>query len=139
MTDLPNTPPVVPIVETTAVQLTRIEGVANLIAERVSDLRGRVDGHDTRFGHVDEKVDRHDSRIQSLEEGAAAGEKTAVALALALKEAKETADATARNELEKENRKADKSWSPIQRLVLFAAGAMGLLQLYQALVPGNGN
>lgn len=138
MTDsIPSNPPVVPIVETTAVQLTRIEGVANLIAERVSDLRGRVDGHDTRFGHIDEKVDRHDSRIQSLEEGAAAGEKTAVALALALKEAKETADATARNELEKENRKADTAWSPIQRLVLFAAGAMGLFQLYQTFIPGT--
>lgn len=132
---VPTNPPVVPVVETTAVQLTRIEGVANLIAERVSDLRGRVDNHDTRFGHVDEKVDRHDSRIQSLEEGAVADKETRIQLASALKEAKEQAEATARAELDKENRRADKSWSPVQRLVLFAAGAMAIFQLYQALIP----
>ena len=124
-----------PVVESAAVQLARMEGKIDRVFDRVDDLRSHVANQDLRLGVHDEKIDGHDSRIQSLEEGAVADKETAVALALAIKEAKETNDAAAKAELDKENRKADKSWSPIQRLVLFAAGAMGVIQLYQALVP----
>ncbi|WP_332645101.1 hypothetical protein [Aeromicrobium sp.] len=135
MTDspVPSNPPVVPIVETTAVQLTRIEGVANLIAERVSDLRGRVDGHDDRFGHTDEKIDRHDSRIQSLEEGAVADKETRIQLAKAVKDSMEARDLAA----EKENRKADQAWKPIQYAGWFIGVVMVALEVYQRISTGS--
>lgn len=95
-----------PAAESLPVQLTRMEGVLNRIADRVSDLRGRVDQHETEIATLK-------SLTQSLKEGAEASKETAVALALALKDAKETQEATARAERVKD----DTAWSPASKLI----------------------
>jgi len=70
------------LLENTPVQLARMEGVLNLVADRVSGLITRVDRHEGEIGTLK-------SLTQSLKEGAKASTEKAEALALALKEAKE--------------------------------------------------
>lgn len=119
--------------ESSAVQLTRMEGKLDRVIDRVSDLRGRVDRHEG-------EIDTLKSQTQSLREGFDASEGKAVALALALKEAKEAQEATGRTEASKaalaEREAAARSalgWSPITRLFAVMAAVLVAIVIYQAL------
>ena len=121
------------MIESNTVQLTRMEGKLDRVADRVSDLRGRVDRHDG-------EIDLLKSQTQSLREGFDASEGKAVALALALKEAKEAQEATGRTEASKaalaEREAAARSalgWSPITRLFAVVAAGLAAVALWQAL------
>ena len=123
-------------VETTPVQLARMEGVLNLVADRVSGLMTRVDRHEASLGELK-------SRTQRLEDGAKASTEKAEALALALKEAKDAVEATAAQEANKAQAAArDKTdrdalgWSPITRLFAIAAAGLIVVNIWQALT-GN--
>ena len=107
------------IAEDPAVQLTRMEGKLDRVVDRVSDLRGRVDKHEGEIATLK-------SQTQSLAEGASASKETAVALALALKDAKETQEATVRAEAAK----SDQTWSPIAR----AATLLGAIAIAWSLL-----
>jgi len=122
--------------ESSAVQLTRMEGKLDRVIDRVSDLRGRVDRHEA-------EIDILRSQTQSLREGFDASEGKAVALALALKEAKEAQEATGRTEAAKaamaEREAAARSalgWSPVTRVFAVVAALAILFNLYQGLTGG---
>ena len=119
--------------ESTSVQLTRMEGKLDRVVDRVDDLRDRVDLHDT-------SIDTLKSQTQSLADGATASKDTAVALALALKDAKETAEATARSEAAKataitkeSETRAALGWSPVTRLFAVLAAIAIMYNLYQTV------
>ena len=119
--------------ESVGIQLTRMEGKLDRVADRVADLRHRVDAHADEIGDLK-------SKTQSLAEGATAAEKTALALAVALKDAKEATEATARLEADKfavaEREAATKAalgWSPITRVFAVVAGLAIAFNLYQSL------
>lgn len=103
--------------ESISVQMTRMEGILNLVADRVSSLISRVDRHEGELGELK-------SLTQTLREGADADKKTAVALALALKEADET------------RRTQDGTvWTPFSRFaaaVTLMATVVGLYIAYRA-------
>lgn len=120
--------------ESSAVQLTRMEGKLDRVVDRVSDLRGRVDSHEA-------KIDTLQSQTQSLREGFDASEGKAVALALALKEAKEAQEATVHTEATKAASAAREAaarsalgWSPITRLFAVVAAVLTVIVIYQALL-----
>jgi len=124
------------VIENTPVQLARMEGVLNLVADRVSGLMTRVDRHEASLGELK-------SRTQRLEDGAKASTEKAEALALALKEAKDAVEATAAQEANKAQAAArDKTdrdalgWSPITRLFAIAAAGLIVVNIWQALT-GN--
>ena len=124
------------VIETTPVQLARMEGVLNLVADRVSGLITRVDRHEGELSTLK-------SLTQSLKEGAIADREKAEALALALKEAKEAVEATALQESNKaqaaQREKTDRDalgWSPITRLFAIAAAGLIVVNIWQALT-GN--
>ncbi len=102
-------------------QLTRMEGILNLIAERLGTVTGRVDGHDRDIHLLQEGQSALRSETQTLREQAAADKKTAVALALALKEADEN-----------RRQKSESSWSPWQKVLAVLAG---LFIIWQAVSP----
>lgn len=110
--------------EPTPVQLTRMEGILNLVAERVSNLGGRVDTHDREFDSVKADISGLQSLTQTLREGADADKKTAVALALALKEADET-----------RRTKSEASWSPITKVFAVLAAVGVLVTIWYSLKP----
>ena len=119
--------------ESVAIQLTRMEGKLDRVGDRVADLRHRVGEHD-------QEIDVLKSKTQSLSEGALAAEKTALALAVALKDAKEATEATARLEADKfavaEREAATKAalgWSPITRVFAVVAALAIAFNLYQTL------
>lgn len=112
-------PPQSRIKEPLPVQLTRMEGVLNLIAERGVNTDRRVDGHASEIGAMKVSISGLQSETQTLREGADADKKTAVALALALKEADET-----------RRTKSEQSWSPITRLFAVLTAVAGLLSIY---------
>ena len=121
------------LLENTPVQLARMEGVLNLVADRVSGLITRVDRHEGEIGTLK-------SLTQSLKEGAKASTEKAEALALALKEAKEAVEATALAESNKAQAAARESatraalgWSPITKLFAIATAALVVVNIYQAL------
>jgi hypothetical protein len=121
------------VIENTPVQLARMEGVLNLVADRVSGLMTRVDRHEADLGGLQ-------SRTQRLEDGAKASTEKAEALALALKEAKDAVDATSLQESQKAataaREKSDKDalgWSPITKLFAILAGILIAVNIYQAL------
>jgi hypothetical protein len=123
--------------ESVPVQLANIAGDIKLVLYRVGDVAIRVDRHETEINTLK-------SQTQSLKEGAVASTEKAEALALALKEAKEAVEATALQESNKaqaaERERAGKEalgWSPITKLFAVIAGALVLVQLYQALRPGG--
>jgi chromosome segregation ATPase len=123
--------------ENTPVQLARMEGVLNLVADRVSGLITRVDRHEAAIGDLT-------SRTQSLQEGAKASTEKAEALALALKEAKEAVEATALQEANKAQvaarEKSDRDalgWSPVTKVFAVGAAAAVGVNFYQALRPGG--
>jgi len=110
-----------------------MEGVLNLVADRVSGLITRVDRHEGEIGTLK-------SLTQSLKEGAKASTEKAEALALALKEAKEAVEATALAESNKAQAAARESatraalgWSPITKLFAIATAALVVVNIYQAL------
>lgn len=124
------------VIEDTPVQLARMEGVLNLVADRVSGVITRVDRHEENIAGLM-------SRTQRLEDGAKASTEKAEALALALKEAKDAVDATASQESQKAataaREKSDKDalgWSPITKLFAILAGLLIAVNIYQAINPG---
>ena len=102
------------IPEAVPIQLTRMEGKFDLVIQRLDDLVPRV----TR---VETEVADLKSATQRLDLEAAARDQKAIALAVALKEAKEAQ--------EKDDTKA---WTPLQRLVLVGGAVLAALQIYQA-------
>lgn len=110
--------------EPTPVQLTRMEGVLNLVAERISNLGGRVDSHENQIGTIKSDVSELKSQTQTLKEGADADKKTAVALALALKEADET-----------RRTKTEQTWTPVQRISVVVAAVASLIAIYFMILP----
>ena len=84
--------------ESVLVQLTRMEGKLDRVADRVDDLRARVDSHDNDITGLK-------SSTQRLDEQATAEQAKAVALAAALKEAEAT-----------RRQKSEQSWTPWQRI-----------------------
>ncbi len=112
--------------EPTAVQLTRMEGVLNVVAERVTNLGSRVDSHEREIASVKLDVSELKSQTQTLKEGADADKKTAVALALALKEADET-----------RRTKSEQTWTPFQRGVVLVGGITGAVGFYLTIFPSR--
>lgn len=110
--------------ESLPVQLTRMEGVLNLIAERGKNTDRRVDGHAGEIVVIKREITGLQSLTQTLKEGADADKKTAVALALALKEADET-----------RRTKSEQTWTPFQRGILLVSGLAGAAGLYLAIFP----
>ena len=94
--------------ESVPVQLTRMEGVLNLVLERTTNLTDRMEKVELRTNDLE-------STTQRLDLDATARDKTAVALALALKDA------------EAERRtKTETTWSPFAKVitVIIAAAAI---------------
>lgn len=110
--------------EPSAVQLTRMEGVLNVIAERLATLGGRVDVHDRELDVVKNDVAGLKSETQTLRESATAEREKAVALALALEKA-EFARRT----------KSEQAWSPFQKGTLLIGGLVGIVALWAAIFP----
>lgn len=111
------TPEPAPVPEHVAVQLARMEGTLNLVADRIAGVTSRVDRHE-----ID--IDRLKSTTQSLKESASAEATKAIALAAALKEADEA-----------RRQKSDQAWSPVAKVSIILAGGVSALtialQLYQ--------
>lgn len=99
-------------VEPTPVQLTRMEGVLNLILFRMDDVV-------TRVIHLEGKVTQHDSDISTIKAEAAARLVTANTVAETLKD-KSTED------LASSNRK----WTPLTRVVGIASLVLYLTTIY---------
>ena len=111
----------------------------------------RLDHHDAQLVSINSvlaKVVDVESNltlaVQELAGEAKASRETAVALATALKDAKETAEGTARAETSKaaitEREAATKAalgWSPITKLFAILAGVLIAVNIYQALNPGG--
>src|SRR5687767_11482327 len=95
-----------PPTEATPVQLTRMEGLLNLINFQLTELVRRVDTHESRIGVVELKVQR-------LGDAAEADKITVAQTAAALKDAKEATEAQARVEVQK----SEAAWSPMNRLL----------------------
>ena len=106
------------IPEAVPIQLTRMEGKFDLVIQRLDDLVPRV----TR---VEIDVADLKSTTQRLDLEAVARDQKAVALAIALKDAKEAQEAD-----------DSKAWSPLQRLVLLGGAISTAVAIYQAVVPG---
>lgn len=100
--------------ESVLVQLTRMEGKLDRVADRVDDLRQRVDVHDGDITTLK-------STTQRLDEQATAEQAKAVALAAALKEAEAT-----------RRQKSEQSWTPWQRI----GGALGGAIAFGAFLVG---
>jgi len=98
--------------ELVIVQLTRMEGILNGVADKVSDLRTEVTQHRVDIGELK-------SASQTLREGFAAAEAKAVALAAALKDA----------EAERRN-KSDQTWSPFAKTLTVIATLLAVGTLY---------
>jgi hypothetical protein len=85
--------------ETIAVQLTRMEGILNLVAFRMDDISATVKEHG-------EEISALKMFTQRLSDDAKASRETALSLAKALKEADE-----ARRD------KSEQTWTPFQRTI----------------------
>jgi len=113
------------------VQLARLDGKLDRLGDQVVWVRNGVDNH-----QID--IDLLKSLTQTLQEGAAASKETAVALALALKDAKETQEATARAEITKATQVAsdsDRSWVPYARMITVIVTLVAVVTLYLQLHP----
>lgn len=108
--------------EATPVQLTRMEGILNLIAERGQNTDRRVDEHARQLSTVFTNIGELQSETQTLKEGAIADEKKKIALALALKEADET-----------RRTKSEQTWTPFQRLIVIISGIAGIVSIMLAV------
>jgi len=105
--------------ESTPVQLTRMEGILNVVLERTSTLTRRMDD-------AEERCRQLETVTQRLDLDALARDKTAVALALALKEAKEAVEATARLK----GAEAAQTWSPFARFGAVIGSLVAIGSLY---------
>jgi chromosome segregation ATPase len=114
-------PPIIRAEEPTPVQLTRMEGILNLISERLGTVQQRVDGHDRDISELNKGHAELRSETQTLREQAEADKATAVALALALKEADEN-----------RRKKAESSWSPWSKALAVVAA---IFMIWQVLSP----
>lgn len=112
--------------DTTPIQLTRMEGVLNLINHQLSELIRRVDGHEGRIAVIELSVQR-------LGDAAVADKLTVEQTARALKDAKEATEAQARAE----SQKAETAFSPIARLATAAAVLSSLVAFYFAIKPNG--
>lgn len=110
--------------ESVLVQLVRLDGKLDRITDKVVEVRINSDRNQIDIGALK-------SLTQTLQEGAAASKETAVALALALKDAKETQEATARAEIAKSN----KTWSPYAKVITVIVAMVSVIALfYQVLI-----
>jgi chromosome segregation ATPase len=82
-----------------------MEGVLNNVAEKVSEIRSRLDRHEKDISDL--KL-----TTQQLASDAIAKDLTVIATAKALSEAKEAADAAAQSEVQRSNSR----WTPLERL-----------------------
>jgi cell division protein FtsB len=114
----------VPATEPTAVQLTRMEGILTLVAYKTDNLVLTVGQHAKDIAGLQLKV-------QSLDQEAEAREKTVEQTAKALREAKETADATARAEMQK----SAAAWTPMTRLFAVTTAIGGVIAAYASIRP----
>jgi hypothetical protein len=101
-----------PAADSMPVQLARMEGTLNLVADRVSGLMTRVDRHEVDLGELK-------SATQTLSERMAAEATKAIALASALKEADEA-----------RRTKSETTWSPFAKTITAMAGLVGIASLY---------
>ena len=90
------------------VQLTRMEGVLNLVLERTTNLAVRMEKVEVRASDLE-------AVTQRLDLDATARDKTAVALALALKDA----------EIERRN-KTETTWSPFAKVITVMVALAGI-------------
>ncbi len=111
-----------PSAEPTPVQLTRMEGILNLINFQLGALVVRVDRHEERLGVVELSVQR-------LGDAAIADKLTVKQTADALKDAKEATEAAARAEA----LKADQTWTPVTRMFAVATVISTVLGVYFAI------
>src|SRR5688572_30380767 len=86
--------------DTTPIQLTRMEGVLNLINHQLGEIMRRVGDHESRLGVIELSVQR-------LGDAAVANERTVEQTAKALKDAKEATEAQARAE----SQKSETAWN----------------------------
>lgn len=103
--------------ESLSVQLTRIEGVVNLVKYQNDDVI-------TRVTRLERTANETESKVQKLELEATARDDKAIALALALKEADETYK--------------DKNlgrWSPLNRIYLLVGILYAGILTYKVLKP----
>lgn len=98
-------------IDSMPVQLARMEGTLNLVADRVSGLTGRVDKHETDIAELK-------SQTQTLAGDAKAEAVKAIALAAALKEADEA-----------RRQKSEQTWTPFAKTLTAMAGFVGLVSL----------
>ncbi|MGV8973635.1 MAG: hypothetical protein ACOH10_15050 [Rhodoglobus sp.] len=110
--------------ESMPVQLTRMEGKFDNLAMQVGYLVPRVDHHETEIGDL--KL-----TVQRLDLDATARDKTVIATAAALKDAKDAQEATARSEAAKK----EQSWSPAAKIIAALGSVAVLWSLLQAVVP----
>jgi len=123
---VPDSAPLDPPQESTVVQLTRMEGVLNIINFQLTELVRRVDTHESRLGVIE-------LRVQRLGDAAEADKITVAQTARALKDAKEATEAAARAEVQK----SDQAWSPMNRLLTAVSILSGLVAFYFAIRPGG--
>lgn len=102
--------------EPTALQLTRIEGVLNLIHYKVDDLVTTVARHE-------DEISKLKLETQQLALGAQARDREVVATAKALREAKEAQDSAIRTEMTK----SEQSWTPFARMMTVLGCILGIL------------
>lgn len=93
------------------VQLARMEGVLNLVADRVSGLSGRVDKHEVEIRDLQ-------TETQALAGEAKAEAVKAIALAAALKEADEA-----------RRQKSELSWTPFAKTMTLVVTFVGVVSL----------
>lgn len=111
-----STDPTPPRAEPTSVQLTRMEGVLNLVAFQVTD-------HGRRLDRAEGNIDSLNLVTQRLGDDAQASRATALSLAKALKEADE-----ARRD------KSAEQWSPFQRVAVAISAATALAAIVLAFL-----
>ena len=104
------------LAETIPVQLTRIEGVLNLVAYRMDDIASTVKEHG-------EEISALKMFTQRLSDDAKASRETALSLAKALKEADE-----ARRD------KSEQSWTPFQRSIAIISAVTAVTAIVISLL-----
>ena len=110
--------------ESVSVQLTRMEGVLNLVGYKVTDLVIRVDRHERDLGELKLST-------QQLAADAVARDATVAATAKALREAKEAQDATARAEVSK----SERTWSPFTKIFATIAAVATIWAIVSGFIP----
>ena len=105
--------------ESLHVQLTRMEGVLNLVLERTTNLAVRMD-------KVEERAADLEAVTQRLDLDADARDKTAVALALALKDA----------EAERRS-KTENTWSPFAKVITVLVAVAGIASVIISYVAAR--